>query len=440
MVDKNKSIDRRSFVKGSLLTAAGVTGFPYFIPSSVLGRGGAVSPSNRLVMAQIGCGSQGGSNMGSFLGIGEVQIVAVCDVDQNNANGKKRTVDQRYGNSDCRVYGDFRELLEKENLDLVSHAIPDHWHAAISVACAKKGLDIYGEKPLARTIRESRAICDAVDRYGIIWQTGSWQRSRQDFYRAVELVRNGRIGKIEYTEVGLPDGNRQGPDVRLLQVPATFNYEMWLGSAPYRPYQNFGGGNVHWDWRWILDYSGGQLTDWAGHHIDVAHWGLDLERTGPVEIEGKGQYAARGIYDVPYAYDFTCTYANGVKIRVANAGAQPRGMGVCWYGENGAWIHADRSGLRASDEAILREQIGANEIHPYKSNDHFRNFVECAKSRKETIAPAAIAHRSISAGLLGEIAMLLGRKLKWDPAKETFINDDQAERYLMRPYRSPWVL
>lgn len=439
MKKKNHTLGRRDLIKGGLTTAAGIIGFPYIVPSSALGRAGTISPSNRLVMAQIGCGSQGGSNMGNFLGIGEVQIVAVCDVDQNNANGKKRTVDQRYGNSDCRVYGDYRELLENESLDCVSHAVPDHWHAAISVACAKKGLDIYGEKPMARTIRESRAICDAVDRYGIIWQTGSWQRSRQDFHRAVELVRNGRIGKIEYAEVGLPNGNRQGPDVSLLEVPATFDYEMWLGSAPYRPYQNFGGGNVHWDWRWILDYSGGQLTDWAGHHIDIAHWGLDLERTGPVEIEGEGQYATRGIYDVPYAYDFTCTYANGVKIRVANAGVQPHGMGVCWYGENG-WIHVSRGGLSASDDKILREQIGANEIHLYKSDDHDRNFIDCVKSRKETIAPAEIAHRSISAGLLGEIAMLLGRKLEWDPEKERFINDPQAERYLMRPYRSPWVL
>lgn len=188
-----------------------------------------------------------------------------------------------------------------------------------------------------------------------------------------------------------------------------------------------------------MDYSGGQLTDWAGHHIDIAHWGLELERTGPIEIEGAGKYPTEGIYDVPYAYDFMCKYANGIKIRVANASVLSHGSGACWYGERG-WIHVSRRGLWASDPKILREKIGADEINIYKSRDHQRNFVECVKSRRETIAPAEAAHRSISVGLLGEIAMLTGRKLKWDPETEKFIGDDIVNRYLKRPYRSPWHL
>jgi predicted dehydrogenase len=298
---------------------------------------------------------------------------------------------------------------------------------------------MYGEKPFARSIREGRAMCEAIERYGLIWQTGSWQRSVEEFHCAAELVRNGRIGKVDYVEVGLPDGRKRGPNVKLLDKPDTMNAEMWLGPAPWRPYQDFGRNGFHWDWRWIMDYSGGQLTDWAGHHVDMAHWGLGLERTGPVEIEGRGKYPTEGLYNVPYAYDFICTYAKGVKIRVANASALQHGMGACWYGDQG-WIHVNRGGLYASDPKILREKIGPNETHLYKSTHHQRNFIECVKTRKETIAPAEVAHRSISVGLLGEIAMLTERKLKWDPESETFVGDASADRLLMRPYRSPWHL
>ncbi|MHC4881862.1 MAG: Gfo/Idh/MocA family protein [Planctomycetota bacterium] len=427
-------------MRKSAALGAGLVGFPYIVRSSALGKAGTIAPSNRLTVAQIGSGSMGTGDLNAFLNLGpEIQVVAVCDVDDHNSANAKKLVDDKYGNLDCRSYQDYRELLDREKLDIASLALPDQWHSIISVSCARKGLDIYGQKPLARSIVEGRIICDAVKRYGIIWQTGSWQRSVSKFHRAAELVRNGRIGKVEYTEVGLPDGSARGPDVQLIPKPDTMNYEMWLGPAPWRPYQNFGRNGVHWDWRWIMDYSGGQLTDWAGHHVDIAHWGLGLDRTGPVEIEGQGQYPTKGIYDVPYAYDFTCLYANGMKIRVANASKQPKGRGACWYGEKG-WIHVSRRGIWTSDPKLLREQIGPHETRLYKSENHFRNFIDCVKTRKETITPAEIAHRSISVGLLGEIAIQTGRKLKWDPEMEQFIGDDEANRYLMRPYRAPWHL
>ncbi|MHC4905853.1 MAG: Gfo/Idh/MocA family protein [Planctomycetota bacterium] len=435
-----KMYNRRLFMRKSAALGAGLVGFPYIVRSSALGKAGTIAPSNRLTVAQIGSGSMGTGDLNAFLNLGpEIQVVAVCDVDDHNSANAKKLVDDKYGNLDCRSYQDYRELLDREKLDIASLALPDQWHSIISVSCARKGLDIYGQKPLARSIVEGRIICDAVKRYGIIWQTGSWQRSVSKFHRAAELVRNGRIGKVEYTEVGLPDGSARGPDVQLIPKPDTMNYEMWLGPAPWRPYQNFGRNGVHWDWRWIMDYSGGQLTDWAGHHVDIAHWGLGLDRTGPVEIEGQGQYPTKGIYDVPYAYDFTCLYANGMKIRVANASKQPKGRGACWYGEKG-WIHVSRRGIWTSDPKLLREQIGPHETRLYKSENHFRNFIDCVKTRKETITPAEIAHRSISVGLLGEIAIQTGRKLKWDPEMEQFIGDDEANRYLMRPYRAPWHL
>jgi predicted dehydrogenase len=317
-------------------------------------------------------------------------------------------------------------------------ALPDHWHSVISVAAAKAGLDIHAQKPLARTISEGRAICDAVKRYGVVWQTGSQQRSSRNFHRACELVRNGRIGKVHRVEVGLPDGHGTGIK-KLLPVPEGLDWDFWLGPAPWRPYMDFGRGSCHWDWRWIMDYSGGQLTDWAGHHIDIAKWGLGLERTGPVEIEGTGVYEKDGLYDVPTSYKFTCKYFNGLEMVVANDRQQPKGRGPTWYGDKG-WIQVNRGKLDAEPKSVLDEVIGPGEIRLYESRDHKGNFLDCIATRSETVAPAEIAHRSISVALLGEIAMLTGRKLKWNPVTEKFYNDDEANRMLSRPMRSPWQI
>jgi len=431
-----KKINRRGFIKTSAGAVAGGLCFPYIVSSSALGKGGRPAASERIVMGAIGVGSMGTGDMKGFLGKSEVQVVAVCDVDTNHTDQAKQKVDGKYGNTDCAVYGDYRELIGRGGLDVVMHALPDHWHSIISVACARAGLDMHGQKPLARTIRGGRAICDAVERYGIVWQTGSWQRSVAHFRRAAELVRNGRIGEVKYVEVGLPDG-KGSETFGVKAVPANLDYDMWLGPAPWREYTGFGKGTVHWDWRWVMDYSGGQLTDWAGHHVDIAHWGLGLDRTGPVEIcEAVGQYPTEGTYNVPVAYKFRCKYANGVEMVVANRSQQRHGQGVCWYGDKG-WIYVNRGGLSAEHPKVLKELIGPEEIKLYKSNDHRQNFIDCVKSRKETITPAEIAHRSISVAQLGEIALLTGRDLKWDSDKEEFIGDETANRYLSRPMRSP---
>jgi predicted dehydrogenase len=429
---KKERISRRQVLRGATGIAAGAVAFPYIVPASVLGEEGKVAPSERITMGCIGVGGQGTGNMNGFLGKKDAQVVAVCDVDQRNCDKAKKTVDGKYGNSDCKAYHDFRELIARDDIDALSLATPDHWHSILVVAGARAGKDMYGEKPLARTIREGRLMSDTVRHYGRIWQTGSWQRSQRDFHHACELVRNGRIGKVHTVEVGLPTGG--GGDNKPVQpVPDGVDWDFWLGPAPWVPFR----GVMHWDWRWIMDYSGGQLTDWAGHHIDIAHWGLGLDYTGPVEIEGKGEYPKDGIFDAPTAYKFTCKYANGLTMIVANDRQQPKGMGTVWYGETG-WVHVDRGRLAASSEAILKEVIGPNEIKLYESRDHQQNFLDCVKSRKETIAPIEVAHRSISVGLLGEIAMLLGRKVKWDPDKEVFVGDEAANRLLSRPMRSPW--
>jgi predicted dehydrogenase len=429
-----KTISRRQFLRKAAGASIAVAGFPYIVPSSALGGAGNVAASNRIVMGCIGVGSQGGGNMRGFLGKKEVQVVAVCDVDKGHRDKAKKTVDDRYKNNDCKAYLDFREVVERKDIDALSLGLPDQWHSIPAVMGARAGKDIFGEKPLARTIREGRAICDAVHRYGRVWQTGSWQRSQRNFHRACELVRNGRIGKVHKVEVGLPTGGSTG-NKPVQPVPEGLDWDFWLGPAPWVPYR----GICHWNWRWMMDYSGGQLTDWAGHHIDIAHWGLGLDYTGPSEIEGKGVYPRDGIYDAPTAYKFTCKYDNGLTMIVANDRQQPKGMGTVWYGEKG-WVYVKRGRLEADPKSILDERIGPDEIKLYESRDHQRNFLECVKSRKLTITPVEIAHRSISVGLLGEIAMLLGRKLKWDPEKEIFLNDEQANRMLSRPMRSPWHL
>jgi len=433
---ENKS-SRRSFLKNSVSLVAGTIVLPHIIPSSALGMNGIVPPSDRIVMGSIGVGSQGTGNMKGFLRFKEVQLVSMCDLDSSHLEKASEIVNQYYKNKDCRTYKDYREFLEKEKLDAVCISVPDHWHSIAYVAAANKKINIYGEKPLARSIGEGQQIVKAVKKNNIIWQTGSWQRSVANFHKGAELVFNGRLGKVDHVEVGLPNAQKLVGMPSIKEVPAELDWDFWLGSAPKVPYR----GVCHWNWRWILDYSGGQLTDWAGHHIDIAHWGLGLDRTGPIEVSGVGVYpAATELYNVPGEFDFNCKYKSGVTIRVANAARLTQGMGVTWYGSNG-WIHVDRGDIiTASKPELISEELGANKKALYKSLDHSQNFLECIRNRKETIAPAEVAHRSISVGLLGEIAMTTKQTIKWDPDKEQIINNAAASKMLMRSFREPWKI
>ncbi|NMC41897.1 MAG: Gfo/Idh/MocA family oxidoreductase [Bacteroidales bacterium] len=428
---------RRDFVRKSASALACSVIIPYIVPSSSLGLGGQTPPGDRIVMGVIGTGSQGMSDMRDFMRLkDQVRFVALCDVDAKRLASAKEVVDKTNRSKDCRTYGDYREFMEKEKLDAVLIALPDHWHGIIYTEAAKKKWDVYGEKPICRTINDGKVIVKAVKDNGVIWQTGSWQRSQANFHKGAELVINGRIGKVKYIEVGLPDGGRGIGTPPVQDVPEELDWEMWLGPALKVPYR----GVCHWNWRWILDYSGGQLTDWAGHHVDIANWGTGLEYTGPVEIEGKGVYPVEGIYNAPVEYDILCKYANGIEMRVANSSRLPKGMGTCWYGDLG-WLHVDRGNrISASDPNILREEIGENETHLYKSDNHYQNFVDCVRSRKQAIAPIEPAYRAISVALLGEISMTTGQKIKWDPDREEIIDNPTASRLLNRPYRKPWTL
>ena len=435
----SKGINRRQFIKNLSAAAVSALGFPSIVSASALGRSAAPAPSDRIVMAGIGFGMQGIPNMRNFLSKDEVQWVAVCDLDREALIRARDIANQKYGHTDCKAFSDFRELLRLKDLDAISIAVPDHWHAILSIESARAGLDIFGEKPFSHSLVEGRTMCNTIERYGRIWQTGSWQRSVENFHFACELVRNGRIGKIKRVEVGLPSGHTDFAGTFGLETlgppPESLDYDFWIGPAPYVPYCP---ARVHKNWRWNMDFGGGQLMDWVGHHVDIAHWGLGFDEKGPIEIEGWGEFPKTGIYNSPTRYYLRVKYEDGLPMLIAGGHPEIR-SGTKWIGELG-WVWCNRGGLEASPSYLLDEDIGPEEIRLYRSRDHFQNFLDCIKSRKKTITPHEVAHRSASVGHLGVIAMEVGRKIRFDPRTESILGDPEAERLLSRAYRSPWQL
>jgi len=422
-------LSRRNFLKAGAGTIAAAGAFN-IVQAKVLG---ATAPSNRIVMAMIGVGGMGNSNMGSFLGIEDVQIKIVCDVNTRKMESAKKRVDDHYKNNDCEMIKDYRETCSRNDIDAVMIATPDHWHAYVGTFAARHGKDIYGEKPFTHDLLEGRALVNAIKQHGRVWQTGSWQRSSGEMQRAVELVRNGRIGKIERVEVGLPAGGRGRKFDPNPPIPEELDWDMWLGPAPYRKFM----GVYDWDWRWVLDWGGGQMMDWIGHHADIAQWGLGRDQSGPVSFEGYCPFEPEYIYDSPKSYRYTGTYPDGIKITVADSN-QVSG-GTKWYGENGEWVWVNRGRFDASSPKIRDSKIEAGEIR-YRSEGHQRQFISCVKSRDTTLTPAEVAHRSASIGHLGQISMLTGRKIQWDPEKEQVIGDPAASALLGRTARGPWTL
>jgi predicted dehydrogenase len=429
--------------------------FPTIVPSKALGRDGAVAPSERITIAVIGTGNQGFNDINEFLKDKRVQIVAVCDVNQGSlgywqgkAGGRepaKRLVEDFYAKDmpggtykGCSAHVDFRELLGRRDIDAVEVCTPDHWHAIPVIEACKAKKDVYCQKPLSLTIREGRAMSYAVTKSGIVFQTGSQQRSDAKFRHAAELVRNGRIGKLKQVKVGLPGGrsdyantaSHKSPEA----VPKGFDYDRWLGPAPQAPYSP---ARCHVNFRWIYDYSGGQVTDWGGHHPDCAQWGMGTELTGPIEIRNaKAKFDPDPLWNTATEFSFEAIYENGLSMVVSSKERQ----GVTFEGTEGT-IFVTRGKLETTPANLETSQIGPNEIHLYKSESHFRNFIDCVITREPTAAPVEVAHRSISICHLGNIAIRLGReKLRWDPRTEQIIGDKEASSFLSRPYREPWIL
>jgi len=440
---KTNVITRRQFLKGSAIAATGIL-TPTIVPASVFG---ADAPSERITIGFVGVGRMGSGDMRELLGFKQAQIVAVCDVDSNRTANAQKTVEAHYAKSSagnsykgCSIYGDYRDLVARDDIDAVCVVTPDHWHALPSIAAAKAGKDIFLQKPLTLTIQEGRVLSDTVRRYKRIFQVGSQQRSDSRFRQACELVRNGRIGKLHTVKVAFdidPGTTPQPP----MPVPDNLNYDMWLGPTPWAAYTE---NRVHPQkgygrpgWLRIADYGAGMITGWGAHHNDIAQWGMGTEYTGPVEIQGHTEYPKDGLWDVHGDFSIEYTYANGVKVLCTDN--KKNKQGVLFEGSEG-WVYVKRGFIDANPKSLLTSTIGPDEIHLYNSNNHKANWLECIKSRTETIAPAEIGHRSCTVCLLGDIAMRLGRKLKWNPETEQFVNDDAANRMLWRPMRSPWRL
>ena len=423
-------ISRRTFLKGAMAAA------PCLIPGSALGAGGRPSPGNCLTMGLIGLGSMGMRHIKGFLQEQDCRIVAVCDVDAARRAEAIAEVNRHYGNEDCAGYNDYRELLARNDLDSVCISIPDHWHAIAAIDAIRAGKDVYGEKPLALTIAEGRDMVREVNAHGCVWQTGSWQRSTSHFRFGCELVRNGRAGKLERVEVGIGLGESIEPQLPMA-VPEGFDYERWLGPAPWAPYTEK---RCHWNFRWILDYSGGQVTDWGAHHIDIAQWGMGTDGTGPIAVSGTGIFPEEGLWNAAIDYRFSCEYANGVTLHVASNNHLRQG--VRFIGDAG-WVHITRGGVDAFPKTLLKEAIGPNEVHLARPKGdhrqgHRRDFLDCVRTRRRPITPVEVGHRSVTIAHLGNVAMLLGRKVHWDPRLETVLNDAAAQQMTARALRSPW--
>ena len=463
---KKSSVSRRNFLKSSSIAAVGVaTGgiiLPTIVPASVFGKN---APSNRINIAQIGFG-----RIGSTHDLPEVfkndiaRVIAVADLDSRRTALGKQFIEKFYAGKtgsqnyiDVKMYDDYREMLMNKDIDAVMISTPDHWHAQAAIESALAGKDIYLQKPTSLTIKEGRQLSDVIHRTNRILQIGSQQRSANpypQFKRACELVRNGRIGKLHTIYIGLP-GDPSGKVEIEMPVPSNLNYDMWLGSTPDVFYTE---NRVHSQsslndrpgWLRCEQFGAGMITGWGAHHFDIAHWGMGTEYTGPLEIEGSADFPKSGLWNVHGDFNIKAKYANGVTIIAG--GHNPNG--VKFVGDEG-WIFVSRGAVKvtasdptntgkelkaldASNSKILESVIGENEIHLYDSPEQHQNWLECIISRKQPIAPAEVGHRSNSVCLLSQIAMKLNRKLYWDPMKERFKNDDQANSMLSRPQRFPY--
>jgi len=439
--------NRRDFIKKYGIATAGIITIPTIIPACSRGKNGYVAPSDRINMAFIGAGNQAGNDVLEFLKDERLHITTICDVNKESSgywSGKvagrdfiTRQVDDFYTEKFGKKYQstvgveDFREVIQNKDIDAVEVVTPNHWHALIVLMASAAGKDIYCQKPLALTISEGRAMSNAAKKHNVVFQTGSQRRSSAQFRKICEIVRNGRIGDLHTVTCTLPSGTpdygRTGHLTEPTKVPKDFDYETWLGPAPSVPYCP---ARTHVNYRWVLDYSGGQLTDWGGHFNDMAQWGMGTDDTGPVKIQkAKGAWVEHPVWNTANRFYFECIYKNGVKLVIQSG----KDTGVKYEGSEG-WISN-----REDPQKLMDTVIGPDEIHLYESNDHYRNFIDCVLSRKETAAPAEIGHRSITMSHLGNIAMKLEQDLDWDPAAEKFLDNDRANSMLARKMREPWA-
>jgi predicted dehydrogenase len=455
----NLSVSRRQFLKTSLAGSAIAIAGPTIVPCSIFGQN---APSNKIQVGQIGCGRIANEmDMPGILKQDVAQYVAVCDLDSKRLAKAKERVEKHYagkmGSSTAvvvKTYGDYRELLKDPGIDAVAISTPDHWHSEPVIAAALAGKDVYVQKPLSMTLIEGREVSDVLTARKRAFQIGSQQRSDSpwpQFRQACELVRNGRIGKVHTVKVGLPT-DPSGGSTKEEPVPSNLNYSMWLGWTPEASYCE---DRVHPQndfsrpgWLRIDSYCLGMITGWGSHHMDIAHWGMDTELTGPIEAEGRAEFPKTGLWNVHGPYHIEMKYANGATVIIDNNFEN----GVRFEGSEG-WIFVSRGSARAtasdpatgnskafaaSSPGIIKSEIGPKEIHLHKSTDHHLNWLNSIKTRQRAATTPEIAHRSTSACEIAWISMKLGRKLRWDPVKEVFLNDDEANSMRSRAQRAPF--
>lgn len=427
------TLTRRRFLQQSGLATA-VAAAPFILPSGLRGQN---APSKKITVGIVGAGNISDSHFGPLLGDPEnVRILAVCDVDKERRDDSAARVNQAYGNKDCTAYGEFRELNRRPDIDTVFVCTPDHWHALVAIDAMRNGKDVYVEKPLTLTIQEGRALVAAARKYNRVAQHGTQHRSMKRFHDVAEFVRNQGLGRLDRIDCFIPPNNRHvGATWKPEPVPAGLDWDMWLGPAPWRPYTSLG---CHYNFRFISESAYGQVTNWGAHYLDIGQWALDMDGSGPVEVEGRGEFPSSGLFTNATKVDFTVRYANGVPMHCRTR--FEGGGTVRFVGERG-WLDIARNKMSASNNDLLREmQAPGKKIQLPLSNNHHENFFACVRSRQRPIADVELGHRTTTVCNLGQIGMVLGRKLRWDPVKEEFVGDDMANRLRGRAMRSPWAL
>jgi predicted dehydrogenase len=435
------NFSRRGFLQRSLTALTLGAGLPLWYAREVLAvedekkadPNKSVAPSERIVMGAIGIGPQprrGRDIYNDARGQKGVEYVAACDLDTKHLDFAANLMKEN--GFSCEKYKDFRQLLDRKDINAVTIAVPDHWHTLIAIDALRKGKDVYCEKPLTLTIAEGQALVKVANETGRIFQVGSQQRSDARFRLACELVRNGRIGKIKAIETRI--GSNPTGTFKPAPVPPELDWDFWLGQTPLVKYVPQ---RCHYEFRWWYEYSGGKVTDWGAHHNDIAQWALGMDDSGPVAVEAEGKEPARGPFSYNCYPDFEIkyTYANGTELKCMSKGEN----GVRFEGEDGKWIFVSRGKIDASDKKLLEEPLPSDATRLYVSPNHMGNFIEGIRTRKPCICPAEVGFRSVSVCHIGNIALRLGKKLKWDPVKEEF-DDDEANETRSRPMRAPWKL
>ncbi|MDP6424098.1 MAG: Gfo/Idh/MocA family oxidoreductase [Planctomycetota bacterium] len=383
---------------------------------------------DRVALGIVGVGSLGGGghHLGRCLRMNDIDVLAVCDADSQRVD---RAVAKTNGRA--QGYRDFRRLLERSDLDAVLVVTPDHWHALHAVHACEAGFDVYCEKPLSLTVAGGREMANAARRYGTVFQVGTQQRSDKRFRWACELVRNGELGKIREVRVCIGRGPEAAP-MPNATPPTQLDWNMWLGPAPAVPYNQR---RSHYTFRWFWDYSGGKMTDWGAHHHDIAQWALDMEGSGPREVEAEGVWPQGNAYETPVDFKVRYVYDNGVVMNTVSKGEN----GITFVGERGE-LFVSRGKISATAKELLDKKVGTMPIQLYESTNHHANFVQCIKERRDPASNVDAAHRTATVCHIGNIAMQVGRKLSWDPEAERFTGDDAANRLLAKPMRRPWSL